>query len=50
LGGLVFAFSWNNGLREAVVPDVFFVFEHFICSSAIDILNGPVKAVNMFMI
>jgi hypothetical protein len=29
---------WNNGLREAVVIDVVFVFEHFFYSSAIAIL------------
>jgi len=35
---LALAFSWNNGLREAVVTRVVFVFEHLIYSSATVIL------------
>jgi hypothetical protein len=35
--GLKCFFSWNNGLREAVVR-VVFVFEHFFYSSATAIL------------
>jgi hypothetical protein len=31
-------FWWNNGLREAVVVGVVFVFEHFFYSSATAIL------------
>jgi hypothetical protein len=34
---LFMAFSWNNGLREAVVS-LLFVFEHFFYSSAVFIL------------
>jgi hypothetical protein len=32
------SFWWNNGLREAVVIGVVFVFEHFFYSSATAIL------------
>ena len=31
-------FGWDDGLREIVVPLVVFIFEHFIYSSAKDIL------------
>jgi hypothetical protein len=34
----VWSFLCNNGLREAVVTDVVFVFEHFFYSSATGIL------------
>jgi hypothetical protein len=40
---LEFGFSWNNGLREAVVSNVVFVFEHFFYSVlqvSYKLLNG----------
>jgi hypothetical protein len=38
VGRCPFGFGWNNGLREAVVLRVVFVFEHFFYSSATGIL------------
>lgn len=46
----VLVFSWNNGLREAVVNRDVFVFEHFFYSSAKPILITRVFAVNTFLL
>ena len=43
-------FLWNNGLREAVVTDTIFIFEHFFYSSAGYILYREKAAVKPIML
>jgi hypothetical protein len=47
---LLLVFLWNNGLREAVVTDTIFIFEHFFYSSAGYILSGGKDTVKPIMV